>query len=125
MSPASFQGPPGHPGQEAVLIACAYLDTPLKIEAPDADLKVRAFGFGRGWWRRPAHWQEAAAQQCICARQRSGQPEPAGDVRDTMRVHRLQHARRGSDVRCCSFTLLVQQVVCNPQPPAWTARPRR
>lgn len=39
---ASFQASPGHPGQEAVLIACAYLDTPLKIEAPDADLKVRS-----------------------------------------------------------------------------------
>lgn len=41
---AAFQASPGHPGQEAVLIACAYLSVPLKIEAPDVDLKVGAVG---------------------------------------------------------------------------------
>ncbi|GIL56694.1 hypothetical protein Vafri_11999 [Volvox africanus] len=34
----TIQAPPGHPGQPAALIACAFLDKQLTIDAPDPDL---------------------------------------------------------------------------------------
>ncbi|EFJ48076.1 hypothetical protein VOLCADRAFT_117679 [Volvox carteri f. nagariensis] len=36
----TIQAPPGHPGQPAVLIACAFLDKPLTMDAPDPDLQA-------------------------------------------------------------------------------------
>ncbi|GFR43813.1 hypothetical protein Agub_g4939 [Astrephomene gubernaculifera] len=36
----TIQAPPGHPGQPAVLVACAFLEQQVTIEAPDADLQA-------------------------------------------------------------------------------------
>lgn len=41
MAGAQVQAPPGHPGQPAVLIACAYASQPVSIDAPDPDLQAR------------------------------------------------------------------------------------